>query len=67
MSQTRRLADCPDLASVQHHHPCALADLVDQMGRPESRDPLLAAQPAHMVEHELPAGDIEPDGGLVEQ
>src|SRR5262249_2035463 len=27
----------------------------------------LAAQPAHMVEHELPAGDIEPNRRLVEQ
>src|SRR5215831_14155191 len=59
--------DRPHLAPVQHDDPRAVADFVDQMRRPQCGDALLAAEPAHMVEHELPAGDVEPDGRLVEQ
>src|SRR6266446_3292878 len=57
----------PHLAPVQHHHPRAVADFVDQMRCPKCGDALLAAEPAHMVEHELPAGDVESHGRLVEQ
>ena len=55
------------LALVQHDHPRALADFVDQMRGPKRGQAFVAAEPAHVVEHELPAGDVEPDRRLVEQ
>src|SRR5438132_9197098 len=56
----------PHLAPVQHDDPRTVADFVDQMRRPECCDALLAAEPTHMIEHELPAGDVEPDGRPVD-
>src|SRR5262249_21184503 len=61
------LTSRPYFTLMQYDHPCALTDLVDQVSCPECRDTLLAAEAAGVVEHELPAGDIEPDGRLVQQ
>ena len=37
------------------------------MRRPERGQAFVATKPADMIEQELPAGDVEPDGRLVEQ
>src|SRR5205814_6497723 len=38
-----------------------------QMCGPKCRQTLLTAEPANVIEHELPTGDVEADRGLVEQ
>jgi hypothetical protein len=55
------------LALVQHDDPRALPDFVDQMRGPKGGQAFVSTEPADMVEHELPAGDVEPDGRFVEQ
>src|SRR5207302_6914632 len=54
-------------ALVQHDDPRALPDFVDQMRGPECGQAFVSTEPADMVEHELPAGDVEPDSRLIEQ
>ena len=44
-----------------------VADLIDQMGRPQHRDGFFAAKPPHMIDHRLAAFDIEAHRRLVEQ
>ena len=53
-------------ALVQHDHMIVIADLVDQMRRPQHGDPALAHQAAHMSDDRRFRRDIQPHCGLVQ-
>ena len=56
----------PDPTAVQQHDMVAGLDLVDQVGRPQHGQVLVAAQAVHVVDQVPTAVDVEPDRGLVE-
>ena len=56
-----------DAPLVQHHHVIAGIDLVDEMGRPQHTQAILAAQAMHVIENGLPGADIDADRRFVQQ
>src|SRR3984893_6735084 len=65
----RRPARPPRLRGLaaRPHGRRGLPDGVDQMRGRKGGQAFVSTEPTDMVEHELPAGDVEPDGRLVEQ